>query len=211
MLRTIQRTSAVTVRSNTRAGSSLIFRPNHPVNCNCHSCSATISTLLPPTRPRTLSRSLSTLLFKPNHPTNCNCHSCAVEISSLLPPTRPSTPPSNTLMRGMKVRSAIKVYCNGCNIIRRKGTVFVICSKDPKHKQVDSSFLLRLCYTDYVAPATGINYTRFEEMGTEICWIEECIIILFHSIYCLSLHAVVQRIVRLLCSSETALALSIAA
>ena len=36
----------------------------------------------------------------------------------------------------MKVRSAIKVYCNGCNIIRRKGTVFVICSKDPKHKQV---------------------------------------------------------------------------
>jgi large subunit ribosomal protein L36 len=41
-------------------------------------------------------------------------------------------------VRGMKVRSAIKKYCNGCNLVKRKGTVFVICSKDPKHKQVSS-------------------------------------------------------------------------
>lgn len=39
-------------------------------------------------------------------------------------------------VRGMKVRSAIKKYCNGCNLVKRKGTVFVICSKDKKHKQV---------------------------------------------------------------------------
>jgi ribosomal protein L36 len=36
----------------------------------------------------------------------------------------------------MKVRSAVKKYCDGCSIVRRKGTVFVICSKDAKHKQV---------------------------------------------------------------------------
>lgn len=38
--------------------------------------------------------------------------------------------------RGMKVRSAVKIYCEGCAIVKRKGTVFVICDKDPKHKQV---------------------------------------------------------------------------
>lgn len=40
----------------------------------------------------------------------------------------------------MKVRSAVKKYCDGCSIVRRKGTVFVICSKDAKHKQVGSIF-----------------------------------------------------------------------
>jgi len=34
----------------------------------------------------------------------------------------------------MKVRSSVKRICNNCKIIRRKGTVRVIC-KNPKHKQ----------------------------------------------------------------------------
>lgn len=34
----------------------------------------------------------------------------------------------------MKVRSSVKKICNKCKIIRRKGTVRVICS-NPKHKQ----------------------------------------------------------------------------
>lgn len=34
----------------------------------------------------------------------------------------------------MKVRSSVKKMCNNCKIIRRKGTVRVIC-KNPKHKQ----------------------------------------------------------------------------
>ncbi|RPH36510.1 50S ribosomal protein L36 [bacterium] len=34
----------------------------------------------------------------------------------------------------MKVRSSVKKICNNCKIIRRKGTVRVIC-KNPKHKQ----------------------------------------------------------------------------
>ncbi|KJA29107.1 hypothetical protein HYPSUDRAFT_112253, partial [Hypholoma sublateritium FD-334 SS-4] len=41
-----------------------------------------------------------------------------------------------TLARGMKVRSSVKVMCEGCNVVRRKGRVYVVCSKNPKHKQV---------------------------------------------------------------------------
>ncbi|KAK0465049.1 ribosomal protein L36-domain-containing protein [Desarmillaria tabescens] len=40
------------------------------------------------------------------------------------------------LARGMKVRSSVKTMCEGCSIVRRKGRVYVICSKNPKHKQV---------------------------------------------------------------------------
>lgn len=35
----------------------------------------------------------------------------------------------------MKVRSSVKRICEGCKVIRRRGTVRVICNKDPKHKQ----------------------------------------------------------------------------
>ncbi len=35
----------------------------------------------------------------------------------------------------MKVRSSIKKICENCKIVRRKGTVYVICKKNPKHKQ----------------------------------------------------------------------------
>lgn len=34
----------------------------------------------------------------------------------------------------MKVRSSVKKICDKCKIVRRKGTVRVICS-NPKHKQ----------------------------------------------------------------------------
>ncbi|ELU43091.1 ribosomal l36 domain-containing protein [Rhizoctonia solani AG-1 IA] len=37
--------------------------------------------------------------------------------------------------RGMKVRSSIKLFCDGCSIVRRKGYLYVICSKNGKHKQ----------------------------------------------------------------------------
>ncbi|KAJ4002335.1 ribosomal protein L36-domain-containing protein [Lentinula boryana] len=45
------------------------------------------------------------------------------------------------LTRGMKVRSSVKVMCDGCSIVRRKGRVYVVCSKNPKHKQVRASSL----------------------------------------------------------------------
>jgi large subunit ribosomal protein L36 len=34
----------------------------------------------------------------------------------------------------MKVRSSVKKICDKCKIVRRKGTVRIICS-NPKHKQ----------------------------------------------------------------------------
>ncbi|OQX96163.1 50S ribosomal protein L36 [candidate division KSB1 bacterium 4572_119] len=34
----------------------------------------------------------------------------------------------------MKVRSSVKKICDNCKIIRRRGTVRVIC-KNPRHKQ----------------------------------------------------------------------------
>ena len=39
--------------------------------------------------------------------------------------------------RGMKVRSSVKKLCDGCKSVRRKGGkyVYIICSKNPKHKQ----------------------------------------------------------------------------
>ncbi|KAK8165176.1 ribosomal protein L36-domain-containing protein [Phyllosticta citrichinensis] len=40
-------------------------------------------------------------------------------------------------IRGMKVRSSVKKMCDGCKSVRRKGGryVYIICSKNPKHKQ----------------------------------------------------------------------------
>ncbi|HBR71145.1 TPA: 50S ribosomal protein L36 [Candidatus Dependentiae bacterium] len=35
----------------------------------------------------------------------------------------------------MKVRTSVKKICDGCRIIRRKGIVRVICSKNARHKQ----------------------------------------------------------------------------
>jgi ribosomal protein L36 len=35
----------------------------------------------------------------------------------------------------MKVRSSVKRMCDACKVVRRKGRVYVICKRDPKHKQ----------------------------------------------------------------------------
>lgn len=34
----------------------------------------------------------------------------------------------------MKVRASVKVRCEKCRVVRRKGVVFIICS-NPRHKQ----------------------------------------------------------------------------
>jgi len=52
---------------------------------------------------------------------------------------RVTVPPSMPAMaRGMKVRSSVKKLCNYCAIVRRKGRLYVICSRNAKHKQVRS-------------------------------------------------------------------------
>ena len=35
----------------------------------------------------------------------------------------------------MKVTSSIKRRCENCQIIKRKGVVRVVCSRNPRHKQ----------------------------------------------------------------------------
>ncbi|MFA5087344.1 MAG: 50S ribosomal protein L36 [Candidatus Paceibacterota bacterium] len=35
----------------------------------------------------------------------------------------------------MKVRPSVKKICSDCKIVRREGRVYVICKKNPKHKQ----------------------------------------------------------------------------
>jgi large subunit ribosomal protein L36 len=35
----------------------------------------------------------------------------------------------------MQVRASVKRRCEYCKVIRRKGIVRIICSKNPKHKQ----------------------------------------------------------------------------
>jgi large subunit ribosomal protein L36 len=35
----------------------------------------------------------------------------------------------------MKVQSTIKKICKDCKIVKREGRLYVICKKNPKHKQ----------------------------------------------------------------------------
>lgn len=38
-------------------------------------------------------------------------------------------------VRGMKTRSSVKRLCEGCKPVRRKNRVYIICDRNPKHKQ----------------------------------------------------------------------------
>lgn len=35
----------------------------------------------------------------------------------------------------MKVRASVKKICEHCKVVRRKGVIRVICSRNPRHKQ----------------------------------------------------------------------------
>ncbi|MBO7131618.1 MAG: 50S ribosomal protein L36 [Fibrobacterales bacterium] len=35
----------------------------------------------------------------------------------------------------MKVKASVKPRCENCKIVRRKGVVRVVCTKNPRHKQ----------------------------------------------------------------------------
>ena len=63
------------------------------------------------------------------------------------------------LSRGMKVRSSVKIMCDGCNIVKRKGRIYVVCSRNPKHKQV-WLFILSQLYMliDYLASRMNFVY-----------------------------------------------------
>lgn len=46
-----------------------------------------------------------------------------------------ANPSMLTTVRTMKVRSSVKKMCDGCATVRRRGKLYVTCSKNPKHKQ----------------------------------------------------------------------------
>ncbi|KAG9292599.1 hypothetical protein G9A89_006971 [Geosiphon pyriformis] len=46
-----------------------------------------------------------------------------------------ASPTFTMVQRGMKVRSSVKKICDGCYTVRRRGYLFVLCKKNPKHKQ----------------------------------------------------------------------------
>jgi large subunit ribosomal protein L36 len=87
--------------------------------------------------PLTLSRQLSTSLFSARRP------SAVAPLASRLSSTpadanaRAGVLGSVEQARGMKVRSSVKKLCEGCKSVRRKKGryVYIICSKNPKHKQ----------------------------------------------------------------------------
>ncbi|HPD19645.1 MAG TPA: 50S ribosomal protein L36 [Candidatus Pacearchaeota archaeon] len=35
----------------------------------------------------------------------------------------------------MKVRPSVKKICKDCKIVKREGKIYVVCKKNPKHKQ----------------------------------------------------------------------------
>ncbi|GAA5914669.1 mitochondrial 54S ribosomal protein bL36m RTC6 [Sporobolomyces salmoneus] len=162
MLTTIRSSALRTLRpspTGVRSVSTLLTPSSHPQLCTCARCAPRTSTISSLPTPRTSTRSVSHLTStEASHPRSCGCARCAARsspISTIVsPPSRPLS--SSTLStkrpelandvekkqtsaaeskRGMKVRSSIKKYCEGCSIVKRQGTLFVLCSRDPKHKQ----------------------------------------------------------------------------
>lgn len=72
--------------------------------------------------------SISGLLRRTQLPTSQHAH------PHLPAPSLSGSAPA--LSRGMKVRSSVKLMCDGCAVVKRKGRVYIICSRNPKHKQV---------------------------------------------------------------------------
>ena len=71
----------------------------------------------------------------------CGSHSQSLTSAFQKLSVKPASPftklVSTQQVRGMKVRSSVKKLCDGCKSVRRKGGkyVYIICSKNPKHKQ----------------------------------------------------------------------------
>jgi large subunit ribosomal protein L36 len=89
---------------------------------------------------RTPARSIHTCTSA-TRPTLPQCaspmHSLTSRFNGLAIRTQGQTTSLVQQTRGMKVRSSVKKLCDGCKSVRRKKGryVYIICSKNPKHKQ----------------------------------------------------------------------------
>ncbi|KAL1305612.1 hypothetical protein AAFC00_007213 [Neodothiora populina] len=89
---------------------------------------------------RALFRATSSICTRSVQTTQFSTRASLISTTSLLALARPIPTqiiPWATQQRGMKVRSSVKKLCDGCKSVRRKGGryVYIICSKNPKHKQ----------------------------------------------------------------------------
>ncbi|GAA5867619.1 hypothetical protein JCM3774_001531 [Rhodotorula dairenensis] len=139
-------------RLASRSVSTLLTPASHPGTCACPRCAvrtAPTSSVSRPARPFSaapVTRAVSHLAAnEAAHPRGCGCARCAARTISgtggiLGPPSRPgvgagSASASAAGERGMKVRSSVKLYCDGCQSVRRKNRVYIICRNNPKHRQ----------------------------------------------------------------------------
>ncbi|GAA5972249.1 hypothetical protein JCM8115_006541 [Rhodotorula mucilaginosa] len=140
-------TAAVAVRSV----STLLTPASHPSTCSCARCAvrtaptSSISRPAKPSAPRALSHLAAN---EAAHPRGCGCARCAARTIAgnggiLGAPSRPGSGANAVKAaasavggeRGMKVRSSVKLYCDGCQSVRRKNRVYIICRNNPKHRQ----------------------------------------------------------------------------
>lgn len=85
----------------------------------------------------------------------------ALQLHACSHPHHPSTPSSSLVFaRGMKVRSSVKKLCDSCHIVLRKGRVYVICSVNPRHKQVRQTCFLLAGNILMFDTASGIDILR---------------------------------------------------
>jgi large subunit ribosomal protein L36 len=89
--------------------------------------------------------SIRTRASIPTFARSCSSLTCGSQTKSVtaalkqlsIASANPATKAVSQQIRGMKVRSSVKKLCDGCKSVRRKGGkyVYIICSKNPKHKQ----------------------------------------------------------------------------
>ncbi|KAG0660331.1 hypothetical protein C6P46_004631 [Rhodotorula mucilaginosa] len=145
-------TAAVAIRSV----STLLTPASHPSTCSCARCAvrtAPTSSISRPAKPSSAPlvtrATLSHLAAnEAAHPRGCGCARCAARTIAgnggiLGAPSRPGSGANAVKAaasavggeRGMKVRSSVKLYCDGCQSVRRKNRVYIICRNNPKHRQ----------------------------------------------------------------------------
>src|ERR1700754_1747779 len=66
--------------------------------------------------------------------------------------------PSVAGFRHYKVRASVKLLCDGCAFVKRKGYLYVLCDKHPRHKQVCAAHLILLINPHTTDSAAGIAH-----------------------------------------------------
>ena len=70
--------------------------------------------------------------------------------------------------RNMKVRSAVRRLCKSCRIVRRRGRVYVVCKRNPRHKQRQGIHTEAAAVGAELAPPQ-VDFGRFgiEQLGIQ--------------------------------------------